>query len=295
MSDVTPAATAKTPLRSCGLVLSLFPGAGLLDAGFTQAGFSVVRGPDTLLGQDIHSFTLAGLSSQPGKSQFDGIIAGPPCQDFSRARRRPPSGHGLQMLEELARVITEASPAWWLVENVPGVPTLRFEGYTNQRFNMFASDFGLSHRRNRSFQFGSLTGDRLTIPRGSQSHFRKRQNKPTPLASTTGRRNFADHCEMMGLPRNFTLPGLSRCAQFRVVGNGVPLPMAAAVACAIRDRRITVNTRPCPCNCGRQLTGRQTSATVACRKRLQRERENVGPTTRIFTGRVTAPGAVTHV
>lgn len=42
MVDVTP--------RTFGLVLSLFPGAGLLDAGFTQAGFSVVRGPDLLLG-----------------------------------------------------------------------------------------------------------------------------------------------------------------------------------------------------------------------------------------------------
>jgi DNA (cytosine-5)-methyltransferase 1 len=67
----------------------------------------------------------------------------------------------------------------------------------------------------------------------------------------------------------------------------VPLPMAAAVAAAIRDRRITENPRPCPCNCGRRLTGKQTSATPACRKRLQRVRENVGPTARIFSGRVT--------
>lgn len=29
------------------LVLSLFPGIGLLDKGFEQAGFSVVRGPVT--------------------------------------------------------------------------------------------------------------------------------------------------------------------------------------------------------------------------------------------------------
>ena len=277
--------------RVCGLVLSLFPGAGLLDAGFTQAGFAVVRGPDTLLGQDIRMLTLAGLDdAQPGKSRFDGIIAGPPCQDFSRARRRPPSGHGLQMLSELARLITEAKPNWFLVENVPGVPTLQFDGYTTQRFNMVASDFGLPHKRNRSFQFGSCTGDRLTIPRGTQSQYRSHslpRLKPTPLASKTGNRNFAEFCEMMGLPRKFTLPGLSRRAQFRVVGNGVPLPMAAAVAIAIRDRRITRNPRPCPCNCGRQLTGRQTSATVACRKRLQRVRENTGPTTRIFPGRVT--------
>lgn len=263
---------------SCGLVLSLFPGAGLLDAGFTQAGFSVVRGPDTLLGQDIQMLTLAGLTPP----RFDGIIAGPPCQDFSRARRRPPSGHGLAMLEQLARVVTQAKPLWWLVENVPGVPTLVFSEYTNQRFNLFARDFGLPHLRNRSFQFGSRVGDRITILRGSQSHF-KNSLRPTPLASGNSRQNFASLCEMMGLPRTFKLPGLSRGAQFRAVGNGVPLPMGFAVACAIRDRRVTpANGRPCPCNCGRLITGKQQSATPACRKRLQREREKCGPSTRIF-------------
>ena len=279
-----PAASAD---RVCGLVLSLFPGAGLLDAGFTAAGFAVVRGPDLLLGQDIRNFSLAGLDfSFPGYSRFDGLIAGPPCQDFSRARRRPPSGHGLQMLSELVRIVTEAKPAWWLVENVPGVPTLQIEGYTNQRFNMFASEFGLPHKRNRSFQFGSLNGERLTILRSTQSHFRSRRLKPTPLASKPCRKNFADLCEVMGLPRNFKLPGLSRRAQSRAVSNGVPIPMGTAVAIAIRDRRITRNKRPCPCGCGRQLTGKQTSATVACRKRLQRVREDSGPLTRVFSAGV---------
>lgn len=123
----------------------------------------------------------------------------------------------------------------------------------------------------------------LTILRGSQSHFDLGSLKPTPIATTHARRNFADYCELMGLPRRFTLPGLSRRAQFRAVGNGVPVPMGFAVACAIRDRRITENPRPCPCHCGRPLTGKQTSATVACRKRLQRERELAGPRARTVT------------
>jgi DNA (cytosine-5)-methyltransferase 1 len=233
----------------CGLVLSLFPGAGLLDRGFAEAGWCVVRGPDILFAQDIRIFTLAGLdcaelshagavTPQPGKSRFDGIIAGPPCQDFSRARRRPPSGHGIEMLHHLGRLITEARPEWWLVENVPGVPTIEIPGYVTQRFNMFASDFGLDHRRNRSFQFGSQ-GEKLVIPRGRQSHLKLR---PTPLASDYSRsrkRNFAETCERMGLPRRFTLAGLSRAAQFRAVNNGVAVPMAYAVALAIRDRRVT--------------------------------------------------------
>lgn len=263
----------------CGLVLSLFPGAGLLDLGFADAGWCVVRGPDVLLGHDVRNFTLAGL---PAQSHFNGIIAGPPCQDFSRARRRPPSGHGLAMLHELSRLIIEAQPEWFLIENVPGVPTIEIPGFVTQRFNMFASDFGLDHKRNRSFQFGSK-GEKLVIPRGIQSHLKL---KPTPLASDYARsrkRNFADTCERMGLPRRFTLPGLSRRAQFRAVSNGVPRPMGYAVAAAIRDRRVTIESagtsqlRLCPCDCGRPLTGKQKSAGPACRKRLQRIREGREP------------------
>ena len=103
------------------LVLSLFPGAGLLDRGFEQAGFCVVRGPDTLLGQRIEDFHAPA-------GHFVGIIGGPPCQDFSRARRAPPTGYGVRMLAEFARVVTEAQPAWWLMENVHCHPVRRQRG-----------------------------------------------------------------------------------------------------------------------------------------------------------------------
>ena len=146
------------------LVLSLFPGAGLLDHGFHEAGFCVVRGPDTLLGQRIEDFhTPAG--------HFAGVIGGPPCQDFSRARRAPPTGHGVRMLNEFARVVTEAQPAWFLMENVPQVPDIHVTGYTVQRFNCFAYEFGLKQRRNRCFQFGCRDGIKLVLQRRGQSHF----------------------------------------------------------------------------------------------------------------------------
>lgn len=53
------------------VVLSLFPGIGLMDRGFEEEGFCVVRGPDILWGGDIRRFRVpAGL--------FDGINGGPP-------------------------------------------------------------------------------------------------------------------------------------------------------------------------------------------------------------------------
>lgn len=249
------------------LLLSLFPGADLLGRGFESAGYCVVRGPDTLLGQDVRTFTL-----EP--DAFEGIFGGSPCQDFSRARRRPPTGHGVEMLKHFRRLITEGAPLWWLLENVPGVPDMIVDRYVTQRFNIMAADFGLAQLRNRSFQFGCRDGMKLTIARSTQSQ----QIKPAALASGGGdgrHRNFSDFCELQGLPRDFKLPGLSRSAQFRAVGNGVPIPVATAIALAIRNRAGTITQRPCPCDCGRELIGRQQSATAACRKRIERSRHKI--------------------
>jgi DNA (cytosine-5)-methyltransferase 1 len=174
------------------------------------------------------------------------------------------------MLAEFARVVTEAQPAWWLMENVPQVPDLHVTGYTVQRFNCFAYEFGLKQRRNRCFQFGCRDGIKLVLQRMGQSHFGR---WASAVLAKDRRRNFADLCQLQGLPRWFDLPGLSRSAKYRAVGNGVPVPMARGVAEAIRDRCVT-DLRLCVCGCGRPLTGpaRQQSATAACRKRIERSR-----------------------
>jgi len=275
------------------LVLSLFPGAGLLDRGFEQAGFVVVRGPDTVFGQDIRGFKIF-----PGP--FTGIVGGPPCQDFSRGRLRPPKGYGAQMLAEFRRLITEGQPDWWLMENVPTVPDMIIAGYVTQRFNLFASEFGCRQRRNRSFQFGSRDGVKLVLMR-TQSQQRiqpavlatEAKGKRHWFAKKETRRGFADACELQGLPRKFNLPGLSRTAKYRAVGNGVPVPMARAVAEAIRDRGVT-EARLCLCDCGRPVTGKQVMATAACRKRMQRLRAELShELPEIHTGTVTLPRKVT--
>src|SRR5262245_51036984 len=134
------------------LVLSLFPGIDLLGRGFEAEGFCVVRGPDLVWGGDVRSF-------HPPAGKFDGLIAGSPCQDFSRARRAiPPTGEGEELLREFLRVVAQATPAWFLLENVPSVPDVRIEGYTVQRFDLRASECGGRQRRLRHFQFGSREG-----------------------------------------------------------------------------------------------------------------------------------------
>lgn len=255
------------------LVLSLFPGADLLGRGFELEGFCVVRGPDILWGQDVRGFT-------PACRKFDGVIGGSPCQDFSKARRCPTTGEGLELLKEFVRCVDVAEPPWFLLENVPGVPSLwNFIGYpsdwTIQRFNLKASEFGCRQSRLRCFQFGWRDGlGPMVIHRGEAG----RGVSPAAMASEgkrKHRRSWADFCELQGLPRDFALPGLSLAARYRLVGNGVPVPMARAVAAAVKSRTGTLR-RLCVCQCGREVPAGRTLATAACRKRMQRARDAAG-------------------
>lgn len=247
------------------LVLSLFPGIDLLGRGFEAAGYCVVRGPDLIYGGDIRDF-----SPPPGR--FDGVIAGSPCQDFSKARRSEPTGYGLEMILEFARVVAAARPAWWLLENVPTVPDLAIDGYTVQRFDLNANQCGLKQSRLRHFQFGSAQGLVITPERR-----RPAGNEPTCMATEgdkPDRRTWGDFCELQGLPRDFKLPGMSTAARYAAVGNGVPVPMGMVIAQAIQSARLRrSDVRLCACGCGRVLAGKQLAATAACRKRLERRRK----------------------
>lgn len=255
------------------LVLSLFPGVGLLDSAFELEGSFVVRGPDTLWGGDICSFHVPA-------GHFAGVIGGPPCQDFSAARRSSPTGYGLAMLDEYRRVVMEAQPDWWLMENVERVPDVHIDGYSTQRFDLNARECGSRQHRHRHFQFGSH-GDLVVIPQRLPAP--GASHEPTCMATEgarTDRRSWADFCELQGLSRDFDLPGLSIEAKYRAVGNGVPVPMGRVVARAIlaavnaRATGTAAQTRLCACQCGRPLTGRgdQKAATPACRKRLEKRR-----------------------
>jgi DNA (cytosine-5)-methyltransferase 1 len=253
------------------LVLSLFPGIDLLGRGFEECGFCVVRGPDVLWGGDIYTF-------YPPAGRFEGVIAGSPCQDFSRARRSEPTGEGLALLSEFVRVVVEARPDWFLLENVPTVPTLEVEGYRMQRLDLDARDCGMSQRRLRHFQFGSASGRVLVVTRRGRPAIEESQ--PTCLASEGSRkhrRSWADFCQLQGLPPDFSLPGMTLTARYAAVGNGVAVPVAQVLARAILGAVPWHAVRLCACGCGRPVTGRQTMATASCRKRMERRRRDSMP------------------
>lgn len=287
-------------LQERGLVLSLFPGIDLLGRGFEDEGYFVVRGPDLIWGQRIETF------HSPARV-FDGVIAGSPCQNFSVANPRRNKADGEAMLEEFRRLVTEAQPKWWLLENVPTVPDVSIEGYQVQRFDLKASEVGLRQSRLRHFQFGSVDGS-VIVPERDLAIAKNRSSvtlasrngvatvrefpgvvnarvitevagsrlEPCCMASEGKRpgRSFAQFCELQGLPADFDLPGWSKAFKYAAVGNGVPIPMARVIAKAIKARyTLPPDVRLCICKCGRIVTGRRKSATDACRKRMEKRRK----------------------
>jgi len=253
------------------LVLSLFPGIDVLGRGFEEEGWTVVRGPDLLWGGDVRRFHAQEFF-------FAGVIAGPPCQDFSSARRAVPTGRGDELLAELVRIIGEAAPHWWLMENVPRCHDVRIEGYSHQRIDVAASDFGLPQRRLRHFQFGHGKGFALCLDRPKQ----RRVTQPAAMASegerSVTRRGWSEFCALQGLPP-IELPGLTLSARYLAVGNAVALPVARAFARAIyRLETWFDGDKVCACGCARPVTGRRVLATGACRQRELRRRRAGHPT-----------------
>jgi DNA (cytosine-5)-methyltransferase 1 len=237
-----------------GLVLSLFPGIGLLDMAFEEEGFCVVRGPDLLWGGDVKCF-------DPPYGAFDGIIGGPPCKAFSPlvniniAQGREPAEN---LIPEFERCVAKARPLWFLMENVTQAPAPEIDGYLVARITLNARWCGSEQNRLRQFCFGT--------PNGSPLHPQTEAIEPCDfepaVTSTSGGRRavisydengrvkgkqgdadwhrlkgrpFPRLCELQGLPTNFlehspfTLRG-----KLEALGNGVPLPMGRAVAKAVK-------------------------------------------------------------
>lgn len=222
------------------LVLSIFPGIGLFDMGFEKEGFCCVKGPEQLFGGDIRGWHVP-------RGKFNGIIAGPPCKDFSTLAntKKGDKSYGLAMLEETKRIILEGDPDWWLVENVPRVPDIEVAGYLIRRVILDAHWLGGDQRRKRKFQFGTKFLDRrvsLEVPL-----FESPVIEP-PVTATEMRAGLRDKhrnpykrsrswkriCALQGLPEGFKLRTFLKSAAGEVVGQGVPVHVAQAWARAIR-------------------------------------------------------------
>jgi DNA (cytosine-5)-methyltransferase 1 len=251
--------------RTCHapLVLSLFPGVDLLGRAFAAAGHCVVAGPDLILDQRVEDFPA------PPPGRFDGIIGGPPCQHYSDANRHRVTAEGDRLVLEFLRIVHEARPTWFLVENVRNVPHVRLGGYRVQRLDCTDWEFGGPTGRLRHIQFGHRDG---WIVRPART-FTERPVTPVPTLTTApagpGDR-YSRRCAKMGIAP-MTLSSFTPAARRRVIGNGVPFGMGLALARAVLAAG-PVTPSDCLCGCGRSVAATASHATVACRQRTSRRR-----------------------
>ena len=250
------------------LVLSLFPGIGLLDMAFEQEGFCVVRGPDVLWGGDIRRF-------HPPSGRFAGVIGGPPCQMFSRLAHmvrqngyEPKFGN---LIPEFERCVVEAAPGWFIMENVPDAPVPEVEGYGITSFCLNNRQLGEKQNRVRRWTWGNKGAVRFLmvetqvferlefetaacggshgpggIAREEDARVRKRQaiklggsgkvkrSRETLPFNAKSRSAFDELKRKQGLSADFDLPGFTVAAKCQAVGNGVPMAMGRAIAKAAR-------------------------------------------------------------
>lgn len=255
------------------LVLSIFPGLGLLDRAFEAEGFCVVRGPDPIWGGTVREF-------HPPAGTFDGVIGGDPCQSHSalanlvRAKGLAPTFPDLT--PEYERIIREAQPRWFLRENVPHAPDLKIDGYAVHSFLLCNSwldageGLGEQQMRKRRFWFGrrgtlsydlrrnlevaalempsarAVCGDARSVPVALGGSGKLKRSAVTgrhagEIGTTGGHRGspgrytVAQMLELQGLPPDFLdhCP-LTESGKRQGVGNGVPRAMGIALARAIK-------------------------------------------------------------
>lgn len=162
--------------------LSLFTGAGGLDLGFEEAGFEIVGAVEwdedccktlrpnfdfKVVERDIREISPEEILEEIGKTvrEIGTVIAGPPCQSFSKLGKR----NGLEdergeLFWELIDILEYVNPHTFVVENVPGILNVgdgkvpkklsekfRKMGYEVNIDLLNSADYGVPQKRKRVF------------------------------------------------------------------------------------------------------------------------------------------------
>jgi hypothetical protein len=106
---------AAAPPTSKRVILDLCAGSGAWSEPYKRAGYKVVR--VTLPRYDVRTWA-------PPKGHVWGVVAAPPCNDFSLARNGSPKARdfvrGMECVNACMRVILQTRPRWWALENPVG-------------------------------------------------------------------------------------------------------------------------------------------------------------------------------
>jgi DNA (cytosine-5)-methyltransferase 1 len=209
------AQTLKPYLKNLTFV-DLFAGAGGMSEGFISNGFKLLvsneidknffetyrknhsefdNGDNLILGDITFPEIKRQIISVASKQKNIGVvIGGPPCQGFSHAGWRNPNDKRNQLFKEFVHIVDELQPEIFVMENVPGILTMRkgeaikeiiasFEaiGYNvNSPFKLNAEDFGVPQKRRRVVIIGSLKNEKISQPKPLFSS--TNENIPNPIS-----------------------------------------------------------------------------------------------------------------
>lgn len=180
---------AKASIKKPINIVALFSGAGGLDIGFCDTGFSLMESVELeeKFVQTMQQNQSAGeyfkganivckdirLYEPDLSTQVDFVIGGPPCQSFSAAGRRAAGVAGTKdnrgsLFEEYVRVLQKLKPKGFLFENVYGllgaekgesikkiVSAFKEIGYKVSYRVLDAADYGVPQHRERVILVGS--------------------------------------------------------------------------------------------------------------------------------------------
>ncbi len=135
--DVNTPPTATSTYR----FVDLFCGAGGITQGLVQAGFQPIASVEINpiasatyqfnfphchhFNGDIANFNSQNWLNEIGYPEIHLVIGGPPCQGFSVAGKRDPNDPRNRLFKEFVRVVSEIRPWYVVMENVPGILTMK--------------------------------------------------------------------------------------------------------------------------------------------------------------------------
>lgn len=163
-------------------LIDLFSGCGGFSLGAHKAGFDVTAAFDidsiltssytknfpntSLYLRDVSSLSGDDLRSAAGGA-IAGIIGGPPCQGFSTIGKRDPRDPRRKLLDHYFRLVSEAEPSFFVMENVVGLANPNSIDVLNKAIKrvkkqysllgpivLDASEFGAATKRSRLFVIG---------------------------------------------------------------------------------------------------------------------------------------------
>ncbi|MDT2277771.1 DNA (cytosine-5-)-methyltransferase [Paenibacillus larvae] len=257
--------------------LSLFSGIGGIDLAAKWTGIETVafcekesfpqqvlrkHWPDIPIYDDVCALTREVLE-QDGiitrNRTIDLISAGYPCQPFSNAGKRKGKEDDRHLWPEVARILQEIRPNWFLGENVAGHISLGLDdvlsdlesiGYDTQAIIIPACAVGAPHRRDRVFILGyteciRCSGKSRGRTREVSSYRYSKLEKglwATPTASETTAK---EKIELTETGRRKCLNGSSHSLDLATMVKMWPTPAAQdAKNCTLPPSQISRDTVP---------------------------------------------------